>query len=601
MPVLAPPPPGIRPSTMEQIRRLAPDEMEALARVLENERKVAEENEFHAKMAHYRLYPEDYCRQQLNVRLTPDQRDMFQSVIQNRFTVIKASHAIGKTFFAAMLMNWWYDCWHQHIGYVTGPTWGQALGLTFKQAAKMRRENNLPGRIVDGVGMVKDEDPIAAVGHFYKALNAAKGEGFQGEHTSPVLVVLEEGVGVPSYIWEAARGLMTDAQCRMLTIGNPTDQSTMFGEVCEQSTWNVMSISALDHPNVISELRGLRQPYPHAVGLLWLVEMLETECEISLTMEEDAFRYWRADLVRQCIEGTATIPDAPDFASLAPNDSRLCFYRPTATFQSRALGEFPSVPDEQVIPSAWMLNLPVIPDEALWGIMPEIGCDVARFGTDRTSILTDWNGACLSMHVVRRMDNVAVTSRLKLAAITTALTCAVEAKDIPLKIDITGGLGTGPHDFMKAEGWNVYGVNSSTRAYDQKNYKNRRSELWFMGREGFRTKTVDLSRLSTTDQRALRKELAVPHWKPDSSGRKEVDSKEVMKKSLGYSPDLGDGYNLSRTPPLILGGQIRAVPNLAAFQTPIEKRDDERAKIEAEARQHLPSDIKDHILELLGG
>lgn len=597
----APAPPPVHPNVLREMRLMDKEEMEALAEIVASEHRVRSETAFHADMAHFRTHPEDYCRQRLNVRLTPDQREMFQSLIDNRFTVIKASHAVGKTYWAAMAMNWWFDCWHQHIGYVTGPTWDQALGLTFKQAAKMRRENNLPGRIIDGRGLVRDEDDVAAVGHFFRALNAERGEGFQGEHTSDVLVVFEEGVGVPSYIWEAGRGLMTSPGCRMLAIGNPTDASTKFGEVCEESTWNVMSIAALDHPNIIAEMRGERQPFPHAVGLLWLVEMLETECEVSPTIEEDAFRYWRADLIRQCLDGKYTIPDADAYAAAAPDDPRLCWYRPTSYFQSRALGEFPSVPDEQVIPSAWLKNLPVIPDAMLYGIMPEIGCDVARMGIDRTTIIPVWGGACLPYHVVRRMDNVAVTSRLKMAAIATALTCAVDPKAIPMKIDITGGLGTGPFDYLKSEGYNVYGVNSSLRAYDQATYPNRRSELWFLGREGFRTKTSDLSRLAPTAYRLLCKELSLPHWKPDKAGRKVVEDKAEIKKRLGYSPDLADGYNLARTSPLVLGGQLRAVPNLSDFQTPIEKRDDERQQMESDARQNLPKDIADHVLGLLGG
>ena len=66
--------------------------------------------------------------------------------------------------------------------------------------------------------------------------------GFLGLH---LLLVIEEGPGVPPYIWEAAKGLMTHPDCRMFALGNPTDEATDFGEACKSSAWEVHTASVL--------------------------------------------------------------------------------------------------------------------------------------------------------------------------------------------------------------------------------------------------------------------------------------------------------------------------------------------------------------------
>src|SRR5207302_3344268 len=122
----------------------------------------------------------------------------------------------------------------------------------------------------------------------------------------------------------------------------------------------------------------------------------------------------------------------------------------------------------------------------------------------------------------------------------------INPKKIRIKIDITGGLGTGPHDILKNEGYNVVGVNSSAKANDSEQYKNKRSELWFDTRVRAKEKKLDLSRLRKEIRDRLERELSAPKYK--SPGQKIVEDKSQMKARLGYSPDLADGLNLAFAP-----------------------------------------------------
>lgn len=467
---------------------------------------------------------------------------MLQSIFDNRRTLVKASHSVGKTFTAAVAASWWYDCWDKHICYITAPTWPQALGLTFKRLKKLRRANNRSGVILD-TGIIRDEDKLREGEHYIRALNAEKGEGFQGEHEAPILIIIEEGPGVPKYIWDAGEGLMTHADCRLFAIGNPTDEATEFGLAAESITYHTMSISALEHPNITTALRCENVPFPDAISLLWLYEMLQKECERVDQAAEDAFEFVSLSQIKNALEGRPA--DA----------SEKQIYMPTAYFQGRVLGEFPTQADQQVIPKSWLRLQPR--HEPTEKDKPEIGSDVARFGDDRTTIFVRRGPCLMSGREIRKMDGVEVAH----ACMDEALAAVREwkgeqwcadtsqeeqvklAKRVPIKIDTTGGPGMGPYFVLTTAGYNAIGVNSSEPANDREQYKNKRSELWFDVRQRAQEKRLDYSRLKQEIRQKLEREWSTPKYK--APGYKVVEEKEKMKARLGFSPDLADGANLA--------------------------------------------------------
>ena len=339
---------------------------------------------------------------------------------------------------------------------------------------------------------------------------------------------------------------MTHPDCRMLVIGNPTDEATEFGLASESDLYHTLSISALDHPNITAELNGNEPPFPDAVRLQWLYEMLTVECEQTEKPIEDAFEFVALPEIKKALSGQK--------ADL----SQKWIYMPTAYFQGRVLGEFPTQADQQVIPKAWLKFQPVL--EPAESDIPEIGCDVARFGDDRTTNFIRRGPCVLHAREIRKMDNVEVATALEDDALLAVKLWKGNlppdealklAKTLRIKIDVTGGLGTGPHDILKAKGFNVVAVNSSAKANNEEQYKNKRSELWFDSRDRAREKRLDLSRLRQDIRQRLERELSAPKYK--APGQKVVEDKAQMKTRLGYSPDLADGMNLAFAPDVAKG------------------------------------------------
>ena len=519
------------------------------------ERLRAKRSTDDSTFAKYQSNPQGYAHDILGVQLTPDQDETLQSILDNRRTLVKASHAIGKTFTASVAASWWYDCWNRHIAYITAPTWPQALGLTFKQLKTLRRAKQLSGTILD-TGIIKDQDKGREGEHYVRALNAERGEGFQGEHAAPILIVIEEGVGVPKYIWDAAGGLMTHPDCRMLVIGNPTDEATEFGLASESDLYHTLSISALDHPNITAELNGEPPPFPDAVRLQWLYEMLTVECEQTEKPIEDAFEFVALPEIKKALEGQK--------ADL----SQKWIYMPTAYFQGRVLGEFPTQADQQVIPKAWLKFQPVL--EPAVSDVPELGCDVARFGDDRSTIFGRRGPCVLSAREIRKMDVDEVATACRDEALELVRTWKPGlsrddqekiAKTLRIKVDVTGGLGVGPVVLLRGWGYSPVEVNSSSKANNEEQYKNKRSELWFDTRDRAREKRLDLSRLRKEIRERLERELSAPKYK--SPGQKVVEPKEETKKRVGSSPDLADGMNLAFAPTAV--SRLPQLPGTTGF------------------------------------
>jgi hypothetical protein len=502
-------------------------------------RRRQREQELESRRVVWRVQPEVYAKERLGLILTNEQIEILYSIRDNRRTAVKAHHSLGKTFIAAIALLWWIDCWAAHIGYVTAPTWGQALGLTFKQAKRLALINKLDFDILDS-GLIRDRDRFRQTERFIKALNAENGEGFQGEHTAPILIVIEEAVGVPNYIFDASEGLMTHPACRILEIANPTDEDTKFGEHAESPTYETFSYSALDHPNIDAELHCKEVPYEGAVRLQWLYEMLSVECEpvdyaSDGTVPQGCFEFYCLADIQNAINGTPL-----------PKGAKKVCYKPTAFFQGRALGDFPTEASNKVIPSGWLRTLPAIAINKDHRI--QLGCDVARFGDDRTTIFGRVGSVAVTGREMRKFDTLAIADAIEEAAreLCNILDLSgAKVKEIEIAIDVTGGLGAGPYDLLKSRGYkNVRGINSAESAHDAEMFRNKRSELWFNVRDRVKAKNLDISRLPMELRRKLTKELSTPMYKVQG-GKKVVEDKADTKKRLGQSPDDADGFNLA--------------------------------------------------------
>lgn len=466
----------------------------------------------------YRFDPAGYARNVLGVTWWQKQIEVATLLLQPPYRVlVKACHKIGKTHLGGGLVNWWYDSYDPGLTLTTAPTDRQVKDLLWKEVRSQRRgRGGFPGP-----KMARLETSGT---HFAHGFTAKDGDSFQGNHSEHTFIVFDEAVGVEPIFWETAESMFSGEGHAWMAIFNPTDTSSQAYAEELSGGWHVVSISVLEHPNIEAELRGDPPPFPAAIRLARVQELLKKWC--------------------RPVEGA---PKATDIEWPPASGQWL---RPGPIAEARLLGRWPSQATNNVWSDAtWQaseqLDLLEPTDEPC-----EIGCDVARFGDDFTEIHVRRGPVSLHHEAANGRSTTETAGRLKELANQYGQHCGTEGREIEIKID-DDGVGGGVVD-QKGD-YRFLPVSSASAAIEPEKYPNRRSELWFAVAERADEGRLSMNRLPAEVRRELRRQAMAPTWKLDNQGRRVVEPKVDTKKRLKRSPDGMDALNLAYAPPVVDG------------------------------------------------
>lgn len=464
---------------------------------------------------HYQRNPETYIEKVLGVKLTDEQRSICRAIVERKRVIVLASHGVGKSFIMACLINWSFDCFPGSITISTAPTATQVKDVVWKDVRLQRKGR--PGLLPKAPRMETTAD------HFAVGMTAAKGEAFQGRHSSGgIFIHFDEAVGVNRAFFESAEGMMIDENCYWLMICNPTDPASYVRTLAESGEFQVITISAIDHPNVKAELKGEAAPFKGAVTLSYI---------------QKALKAWATK-----IDPETKVATDVEFPPASGQ-----WYRPGPLFEGKVLGRWPSSSTDNVWSDGhWQAILqeqPIDEDQPL-----ELGVDVARFGDDFTTIIARRGRTVLYWETYNGNATTYTVGRIQ-AVIRQCMNKVESIVGVKIKID-DDGVGGGVSDMLIADGYNVARIQSGAKAIEEELYPNRRSELWFTTRDLAEEFRLDISRLPQEAKDLLRSQLLPVKFKYDKHGRKVVESKDELKaaKRLKRSPDDADALNLAFTP-----------------------------------------------------
>lgn len=168
------------------------------------------------------------------------------------------------------------------------------------------------------------------------------------------------------------------------------------------------------------------------------------------------------------------------------------------------------------------------PDSYEWS-QKRLGIDVARFGDDRTVIFPRQGLAAFRPHVMRNADTNAIAAR----AAAIALDWGSELE----LIDDTGHWGHGVYDQLRASGRSPIPIQFHAPAGDPR-YRNRRAEGWLKMADAIKQK------LALPLMPELIPELTGITYSFDG-GKFALEDKDMVKKRLGFSPDLADALAIT--------------------------------------------------------
>lgn len=468
--------------------------------------------------------PSWYARKVLGVRLWWMQKDILASIRDNKRTAVKACHAPGKTFTAAVASLWFLSSFRDSIVITTAPTWRQVKDVLWREIRRLRENSR-----VEIGGRIKLDPPTLEFGAKWYAmgLSPKDEDSFAGWHAPYVLIICDEASGVPVKILEAIRGLMASGRVRLLYLGNPLRPEGGFYEAFNKSAklWKPFTIGAFDTPNLM-HLKADFDRCKTKQQKLHLLRSAKLKNRHLITAE------WVADCLEEFGEDS-------DF------------------WISRVMGEFPDGAPNQLIP-LWQVmdararyenELVLVNDKGdvtrdlrWWersGWNQEIigGFDIARKGSNESVF------AARSIDIETGLDILAPL-RHKTKMDTDEVVEFGEKSYRFFNCNKANGdnvgYGGGPMDTLeKIKDINFYGVNVGTPAKRSDIFLNLRAEAFFDIRRKFES---GIACIPPDDK--LSGQLSSIRY--DSSGRKtKIESKETMEKRGVKSPDRADAYMLT--------------------------------------------------------
>lgn len=267
------------------------------------------------------------------------QKKGFEDVVNKNRVAIKSGQGVGKTAFTAVVVWWFISCFPFPKIICTAPTRQQLHDVLWAELAKWQQRSPLLKKLFKWT-----KTYIYFIGQeerwFATARTATRPENMQGFHEDNLLFIVDEASGVQDDILQAIIGTLSGGNNKLIMLSNPTKRSGIFFDAfnSDVSMYARKTVNAEDVLRVSREnIDMLKRKFGEKSNVYRVRVLGEFPLE-----EDDVFI--TEDLIRGSIN--ARIPEDTQ-AALGING-----YRQDPSKIYRA----------------------------------DIGCDVARFGDDRTCI-----------------------------------------------------------------------------------------------------------------------------------------------------------------------------------------------------------------------
>lgn len=224
-------------------------------------------------------------------------------------------------------------------------------------------------------------------------------------------------------------------------------------------------------------------------------------------------------------------------------------------FKVHVRGIFPSATSNQLI-SLDMVNDAMqrkyTKDDVKYA--PKVmGVDVARFGDDRSVIFKRQGLVAFEPEVYTKIDTMMLADLID---------WHIRQWHPDAVLIDSGAMGAGVIDRLRQLGWpHIIEVNFGSAAINER-YYNRRTEMYFKARDWL------LAGGALPENKELKMELTLSEYVFSENGKPKMVKKEILKKDMGVSPDMADGFVLTfaqdivpRNDPLIVRQRTRQMAN----------------------------------------
>lgn len=350
--------------------------------------------------------PVMYCREVLNFYPDEWQEKVLMDIAAHPKVSVKSGQGVGKTGLEAATLLWFLTCYPGSRIVATAPTRQQLHDVLWSEVAKWLNNSPLLAMLLKWT-----KTYIYMVGYekrwFAVARTATKPENMQGFHEDNMLFIVDEASGVADPIMEAILGTLSGENNKLLMCGNPTKTSGTFydSHTVDRGIYKCHTVSSLDSKRTNKEnIQSLIRKYGESSNVVKVRVYGEFPQQ-----EDDVFI--PISYIEQSIK-----TDLQDDTA-------------------KALGLYEDKNGNKITDISGIRSI-------------DIGCDVARFGDDKTCIGYRLNEVVKFYKKYNGQDTIWTASNI--AQLGLELVDKYKFKDrIPVKVD-DGGVGGGVVDQLRA-------------------------------------------------------------------------------------------------------------------------------------------------------
>ena len=415
------------------------------------------------------------------------QKEVLESIRDNKKTAVKSGNTCGKTYIAAEAAVHFLLTHHPSKVVTTAPTFLQVEEILWKEIAGLVHRSKMPIDCELLKTELKFSDDWFAIGISTNEVNR-----FQGIHSPYLLVIIDEALGVAPEIWEAIEGLHP---YRVLAIGNPLESAGNFYNCFSSPLWHKITISCED----CVQWQRDNQVIPGLVTQEWIDERVDE---------------WG---------------------------------RGSALFQARVLGEFPTESPDTLISRAWVERARRGQDIDSKPLEAENEEDVVRLNA---SDVATKHGACETVVGYRYGHTIIDLKGFKNISLTETkdkLIWLYNKKQTSSPVVDADGVGEGLPELLATERVPCIEFRGGygQHAIDDNRFKNLRSQFYWIVAKKFEKGLYNLKHLPEKEYELLKNQLCSLKVKPpDPRGRIRIETKEDLMARGIRSPDYADTFVL---------------------------------------------------------
>jgi hypothetical protein len=473
--------------------------------------------------------PVGFCKTELGETLTDDVTTMMESVRDNLVTVAVSANATGKTHGGARVAVWFYKS-HEDCEVFTAAAppysnlenllWGEIGDVINKHPEMFANDEMTSLDIRRG-----PRDFITGVSIPSSGTAKEREAKFSGKHQKHLLFVLDEGDAIPDDVYAGIESCMSGGYVlRLLIFLNPRQAAGAVYRMQRDGTANVVHLSALRHPNVITGQNII----PGAVDRDTTVRRINEwtrPANPNEKIEKDSL-FAVPDFL---VGVTAPKKGGGVYPPLQAGRRKIT----NPAFSYMVLGQYPAQGTNQLISREWISRARARYDMyvlehgevAPMGTIGIMGLDVAEMGDDLNVAVGRYGGYLTPFDSWGGVDPIVTGDR---AVVWYKSHIGISSANV----DATG-VGSGVAPQMQRNECVALGVKVAERPTlktDMGDFTQKRDQLYWLVREWLRT---DPSAMLPPDEELL-EELAALTYDTDSGKikvMKKEDVKEILKRS----------------------------------------------------------------------